>query len=444
MEFDLLRPESKHPDIIINAYATNDMHINSLKQGDRTNSLEIEGSWREKVMAVLQEFIRLASSSSRDCNSQMVVHKPAPVILHLDDYLGNEQKDVLATTELSQAVQVLANYYGNVAAMSYPDMVRDWVYGDTQEFWFSPFGWYPSYKQDKSKMAREIHPGMPFHIIVPWIISYHFLNIFTTYCDRHAYHHNDDWKTQSQEAGNLRAKILENKYEIARMEGGIDLPALKQNTRFPGRPKVTPSGLPPPLSPELSLQDITSLWKQEGEAGDNKDTASQCTSPEFPKCPFAWVSGLLNDHNSLDEKGVENYFRGNSDGFFNHGWELKRHVDGKKMGYVPLQEQPGANLTVVFKGSESQPLRQIVLFYLKSYGERWSQSMLQIRIDRGGSWEPLAYRQLPGFHAKNTSEMYVERITLPPPRLGDDLRIRFQALFISGRAFKIMGLLACR
>ncbi|CAB9497432.1 expressed unknown protein [Seminavis robusta] len=443
LEFDLLPPEAKNPDIIINAYSTNDMHLNTFyQQGDTNNHLNggtpTAGSWREMTLPVLQDFIRLAHSPLPQCSSSSStadrVPLQPPVILHLDDYLGNEQREILATTELSQAVHVLANYYGIITALSYADMVRDWVYGDTHEFWFSPFGWYRAYKLDKSKMVREIHPGMPMHMVVPWIVSYAFLTLWTTYCDGHAFAH--DARPQEQSAPSK--KVLDDEYEIARWERGLPLPALWGNTRFPGKPHAPPRGLPPPLHPDLSLQEVSTLWKNESDA----TAASSCVSPENPKCPFAWVSGLLSDHNALDEATVETYFREHSLEFHNQGWKVRRHVDGKKIGYVPELEQPGATMTLVFGGGT---IRQVVVFYLKSYGERWEQSRLRIQLDRvaqGSSKVSMLTKDLVGFHGKNTSEMYVERMVLAEPITQE--RLRLEARFESGKVFKIMGLLVCR
>jgi hypothetical protein len=462
LEFDLLPPEAKNPDIIINAYATNDMHLSSLNEGDdnqhkddninNNNTQLATGSWREKVMTVLQEFVRLAHTPSSQCPAHSSSQSTAsglqprtqtqhyPVVLHLDDYIGNEQREVLATTELSQAVHILANYYGTLTAISYADTVRDWVYGDTHEFWFSPFGWYPPYKLDKSKMKREIHPGMPMHMTVPWIVSYAFLTLWTHYCDGHQYHPNQQ---QSSEAKPSK-KIYQDEYEMARLQHGLALPALRGNVRFPGKPQVTPTGLPPPLHPGLSLQEISSLWKNQSDARlQVAKTSPSCISPEHPKCPFAWVSGLLKDHNALDEAGVEAYFRNNSLEFYNHGWEVSRHVDGKKMGFVPVENQLGANITILFEGTSGDKIQQVVVFYLKSYGERWENSRLSMRLDNQApdtTLKPILIRELVGFHAKNTSELYVERIAIPQPT---EDRIRLEATFLDGKVFKIMGLLVC-
>lgn len=421
------------------------MHLQTFNHGDQQQK-----SWRGLTMSALQDFVRLAyysTTSNVPCVSKGVNTKAdqqqqpvPPVVMHLDDYLGNEQRGILATTELSQAVQVLANYYGTVTAMSYPDLVRDWVYGDTHEFWFSPYGWYPPYKQNKQQMAREIHPGLPYHMVVPWIVSYHMLNLLTNYCDRHPYAHDTFRPEEPMENIHPSQTVFQDKYNVALDKQKLPLPALKQTVRFPGKPKVTPDGLPPPLISTLSLQNVTSLWKNQ-----SKENELCLSTPSLqPKCPFAWVSGLLNEHNSLEEETVEVYFKNQSLEYYNIGWEVKRHIDGRKMGFVPQHEQPGANLTMVLEAALSSKIRQVVIFYLKSYGERWNGSRLQVRLDhqQPGSaiWEHAMTQDIVGYHAKNTSEMYHERLVLQTPTD----RLRFQATFVSGKAFKIMGLLICR
>jgi len=382
--------------------------------------------------------------------------------MHLDDYLGNEQREIMATTELAQAVSILSTYYGTLDVMSYPDMVRDWVYGDTRELWFSPAGWYPSYKQDKSVMKREIHPGMPMHMTVTWIVAYHMLNLLTTYCDRHAYarEHHSLLKQQQKQQQQPHQKIYDQEYDLARDHHGLPLPTLRGANQFrAGKPRVPPNGLPPPLHPDLSLQEVSMLWRNNN---NNQNGDAECTPPSSsdsspaPKCPFAWVSGLVTEHNELDERGVEAYFQEHSLEYETHGWELSRHGE-KKMGFAPksAKGQPSsspANMTLVFGATPSSPIRYVVLFYMKSYGKAWENSRIQIRLgrQRGGGRnmvppiEIIQEHQLDGSHAKNTSEMYIERMTLRQPLTHSDVLLRITVTLLSGTNFKIMGLLVCR
>lgn len=122
LEYDLL--PVANPDIIINAYATNDMHILTIQQAENRNV-----TLRDRIYEMAQGFVRSAFNL---CTSQGL----APLIVWLDDYLGNEQREIIRTMEWSQSVQLLSNYYG-FAFVSYADTIRDLVYGTTQESVFS-------------------------------------------------------------------------------------------------------------------------------------------------------------------------------------------------------------------------------------------------------------------------------------------------------------------
>ena len=144
-QFDLLPEEARDPDIVINGYATNDMHVLTVLEAQSGNQ-----TLGQRVFEITQEFVRTVLED-KPCRNK-------PLLIHMDDYLGNEQREILSTMELSQAVGTLADYYG-FARVSYANLVRDIVYGDTREYWFSPEGWWPEGNRSKV-MEREIHPGM--------------------------------------------------------------------------------------------------------------------------------------------------------------------------------------------------------------------------------------------------------------------------------------------
>lgn len=141
--YDLLPEEAQNPDIVMNAYATNDMHVLTAMEAATGNQ-----TLGQRVFEMTQEFVRNVMEE-KPCRDK-------PLLIHMDDYLGNEQREILATMQLSQYIGSLADYYG-FNRISYANLVRDIVYGDTREFWFSPEGWWPPKAKN---MEREIHPGM--------------------------------------------------------------------------------------------------------------------------------------------------------------------------------------------------------------------------------------------------------------------------------------------
>ena len=147
LEYDLLPKDAQNSDILINGYSTNDMHVKTIEEAAGEGK-----TLSDKVFEMAQDFVRVVLRP-RPCQKQ------PPLLLWLDDYLGNEQRVILETTALSKAMHVLANYYG-FGSVSYADAVRDWVYGDTHEILFSP-AWY---KGKGDKFTREIHPGQGAHM----------------------------------------------------------------------------------------------------------------------------------------------------------------------------------------------------------------------------------------------------------------------------------------
>jgi hypothetical protein len=149
LEYGLLDTKYQHPDIIVNAYSTNDHHIIAVKESELLG-LSLE----ENIFATLQEFYRTALSLNDDDGS--CVRSP-PLVIHFNDYIGNEQREIMDTMSIARVVSMLSSYYGTASA-SYVDVVRDWVYGDTREGMFSPPAWYDVRFVG---MQREIHPGEP-------------------------------------------------------------------------------------------------------------------------------------------------------------------------------------------------------------------------------------------------------------------------------------------
>lgn len=141
-DYSLLPGDTPYPDVVINAYATNDMHYNSV-QSALAKNITLERS----VIELSQEFVRQLLTPKRECGH------PPPLVIYLDDYLGNEQNEVLTTMISSQAIHLISGYYG-LGSISYADAVRDIVYGDSKNWWFQA-NWY-----EKGQYQRAVHPHM--------------------------------------------------------------------------------------------------------------------------------------------------------------------------------------------------------------------------------------------------------------------------------------------
>jgi hypothetical protein len=384
LEYELLPKEMKTPDILISSYATNDMHVLNVQ-----NSIELNVTLRDLVFDITQTFLRLAWKPNA-CRKG-----PRPLFLHLDDYLGNEQNEIWSTTTLSQAVQVLANYYG-FPSMSYPDMVRDLVYANTRETVFSPQGWY----KKNGAYGREIHPGATGHITMAWMTAYNFLNLGTLFCS-----------TQRMVEQTL---------------------ALGGNEKFPHAPW---RGVPPPLTRNLSLEHVSALW----EAATIEEKRAQLTISECrDRCVFSWVSGI--DLLQSDVSYAKAIFADHI--VESDGWALTEFQ--RKMGFTP--DDKGRNGSALVLGFENlvQPIHSVTIFYMRSFGVKWEGSLAKVHVmsNVGKEWRELATKEMSGFHEKGNSQTYAHTIPLiQAVAAGASLRIRIA--MVGGSTFKVMGLAVC-
>jgi hypothetical protein len=405
LEFDLLPDEIRSPDIVINAYATNDMHVLTIKEAENKNV-----TLRDRTFEMAQDFTRTVY---RLCSSE----GEPPLLLWLDDYLGNEQRDILRTTELSQGIQVLANYYG-FGFISYADTIRDLVYGTTHESFFSPPGWYK--KSGDGQMTREIHPTPSMHIATSYVIAYYLLQVTTSYCS-----------LESWGIGKFESSTQYNSSTVPL------LPGLRSPSGNPNRPRPRPKGLPPRLDAHLSLEHVSEKWENASLVSTNEMSCStRMDGRKRRKCPFAWVSGISLD-SSLE--ATSEYFAP----FLVQpsGWIWKddttKFKRKKKYGFMPIVEgSSGAVMTLNF--ALEQEINSLTVFYLKSYGPAWENSTLGVRI-LTSDHKDLVSHSISGHHDKKTSEVYVERIPLPQPQT--KLRIIFE--HTSGQTFKTMGIAVC-
>jgi hypothetical protein len=400
LEYDLLPTYAKNPDIIINSYSTNDMQAITRRQ-----AASGKATLRDMVFNMTQDFVRQALQPQSCKGVQQ------PLLLHMDDYLGNKQREIWSTTELAQGVNVLANYYG-FASMSYADMVRDWVYGDTREYLFSPPGWY-----NGDVFSREIHPGVGAHATMAWAVAYNLLSLATTHC--------------SMESESIISATEERKVQL------LESPAAAE---IPRKPLPVPKGLPPRLSKALSLEEVSGLWRESSEELVRSEARSSFGTRRCrDRCPFSWVGGI--DLHQSNARWVHEYF--NEHTTKSNGWKLAGGE--QKLGFVPVDGKHGSEMTLNF-ANLTQSIRSVTLFTMKSYGEQWEDSRAQVKIWKKSrshqTWNETDAIELSGFHDKKTSETYTEVIHLSKNvSAGDSLRI--STTFLSGGTFKLMGLAIC-
>jgi hypothetical protein len=415
LEYELLPDKARDPDILINAYSTNDMHILTIQEAANENV-----TLRDKVFGITQNFVRSVMDES--CNP--------PLLLYLDDYLGNEQREILATTELSQAVGVLADYYG-FGFLSYASTVRDWVYGDTREALFSPPGWYDG---KRKKMRREIHPLQGMHMVTSWIVAYQLLHLATTFCSF------ESWDVQDYE------RTMQ--YNEMNVPG---LPDLIGNDSWKTKPRPKPTGVPPPLTAELKLDDVTDRWRDESAKKPQRDCHATTTRTTTDKrCPFSYVSGIMDhDDSRKTVESIQKYF---STVLVTNEWKLLDDTGrGSKYGWFPPNHTNTADVPPMIMDfnfpHHSEPIRTVTFFILKSYGYKWKDSTVQVDVQarERDPWQKVVTNfTMTGFHDKKTSEMYTEKVELPTPiPVNNGMSMRATIRLTRGSTFKLMGIAVC-
>jgi hypothetical protein len=350
----------------------------------------------------------------------------------IDDYLGNEQRQILATMAYAQSIYTLSSYYG-FAFLSYADMMRDIVYGDTREALFSPAGWH---KSNLPKTDRDIHPPVGMHVTTAWMIAYNLLNIASSFCilqpwgvvDKSPLVHEDtQWhfnRTQSIDRGldTLSSDNRRNDYGVL--------------------PKVPPKGLPPPLTDTLDLGEVSSLWRN---ASANLASRIQCKSyndnvtSNKPRCAISFISGITTNKVDPSKASIENYFKPFV--IETGGWEIAVERGNNKLGWSSATV--GSTFITEFNSSDARgPLHTVTIFYMKSYGEKWANSTATTNLTATTDdidWHPVGSVVLYGYHEKMTSEVYQEVIELDPAVH----RLRIEFTLIEGHTFKVMGLVVC-
>ncbi|KAL3822186.1 hypothetical protein ACHAXA_008202 [Cyclostephanos tholiformis] len=444
-DYSLLPDDMPYPDVVINAYATNDMHYNSVQDAIARNV-----TLAESLLTLGQDFVRqVLTPKAGRCEA---TYRHPPLLLYLDDYIGNEQNEVLTTMLSPQTIHLLAGYYG-LGSMSYGDAIRDIKYGDTREWWFTP-NWYEG---KTGEYGRAVHPHMGMHISMVWVVAYNLMNLVTTYCSLPV-STSTSTSTGGRRRGMRHHAGVDGVGEYVDANQSTNGAAPRSTRELVGGPRRKPLGIPPPLTPELSLEHITELWRNESnlnahlwtrheECATNDHVDDENDDAPIPRpCIFSWVALLerfLDNPKRLADK-VGKYITSNE------GWEAAN--DNNKLGWVPANGI-GSKFTMEFKGI-SRPVRAVTWMIMRSYGERWEGSMLNVEVWSGETL--LARKDIEGYHDKKTSETYNIKMRLDDvgvdggesPKgsergavVGSDLRIEFK--LVGGSTFKISGMAIC-
>jgi hypothetical protein len=151
LDYDLLGADMTKTDIVISAFAANDLQAPI-------------GMNRDLITHHMQRFLKSAKAM-RPCSDLPLLIQIADVFEESLSYVrGGIRKKLRYHNEMLET----ANWAG-VMALSYPDAVRDVLYRDLRDDTLMQYG--------------ELHPGMTFHTGIAWMIAYGLLEGILHSCD---------------------------------------------------------------------------------------------------------------------------------------------------------------------------------------------------------------------------------------------------------------------
>ena len=359
-----------------------DIIINSYSTNDSLPRFNTSETDIDKARDAVQSFVRTALES-KPCGAP-------PLVVHVDDYLGPQQDLVLGEMKYNMAMVQLAKWYDTVA-ISYADVVRDIVYSNTSDRTF--------FKD------TDVHYGIFAHQSIAWSVAFSFLEMLSNYCD-------DEYRKRS--------------------DGEDDNSGIRNALNVPI--------LPPPLTKELMLKNVTRAWDVSKAGGfqsspdvDCKDRSGDILDP----CIVSWIAqpGLFGY--PLIEEFKDKYEIAN-----NGGWAVERSGDSWAQKVGIEASRPNASMTLRFKNIASD-VKTVTIFFMKSYGEKWKDSRAKFSVRSSANETALfAEFELSGENDVPYSLTYSEKFELVTTvNKGESLSLRFD--LVKGSAFKVLGMMLC-
>ena len=388
------------PDVIINSYSTNDsLPPWDLKDDPKADLVTVV---MDNARNALQNFVRTALNSKR-CDVP-------PLMVHVDDYLGPQQDVLLGEMSYNTAMVQLAKWYDTVA-ISYSDVVRDlaWLEGDTT--FYNP---------------TDAHYGHWAHQTIAWSVGFASLELLSNYCD--------DEYTLRLHSTPSNIDEMSNKVEA------------RKNHLF----------LPPPLTRELILKNAKMRFSVALESAQKLHAGMNCSSTnsnveDKNPCIVSWIASpggyqtnqinnFMKKHSQLSRVRIDGW---QAESQMSEGW-------GNKVGWAA--NKAGATFTLQFN-EVAKDVNVVTIFFLRSYGDKWKDSLAKFTISRGGAnlntdegsgddGNVVSVDEIAGVSEDPHSLTLSQELNLSQTiRRGETMNIKVD--LISGSTFKVMGMMIC-
>lgn len=411
------------PDILINAYSAND---NLPPVFHATTNTTIDHFHLYRIAKRNQDFIQVAKRTSGACST--------PLILFVNDYLGNQQESIWGEGQLDEVIQWLADMDDSVGYISPAHMVKHWVFANTSETIFSG-----RWTDRHQKPAIDVHFGMVGHMTTSLAVLYGLLQFTIDFCEHVA-------ETTCHERPPAVSSLDDTESATRLVEFGLPSKEWVEDNQ------------PPVIVPKLrqlswnattsTLLEKLPLHASKNESISCRETgASRTATANEPydlssPCVFAFLAAPLGTHRRQDR--LAEYLRPFT--LMEDGWQPQDNLrqDGfqNKLGLVATK--PSAKMILGFHHI-LKPVKMVTIHYLKSYGPQWVNSRVRMTLELFWKKDIIHTQtmELEGFHDQQVSISYFSKWELQGEDAPIGSSIRFQMELIGGETFKINALMFC-
>lgn len=384
------------PDVILSSYSTNEQVL----RVDTTASVSYANEERDRV----QDFIAASHMASVSACQE------PPLVIFVDDYIGNRQDYILGEMTLNKVVTELAEWYGQVMHVSYADVVRRAVYANTSESTFTSSWPLETSGKYRGQPKLDVHFGMGGHVAIAYSMLYAMLDVLAGYCDNQAF------VDQMKRDGH---------------EGVFPQPVWDLLDTVP----------PPELKPSLVLSSISAKWRE--KAARLRESYVECRKGEGKlPCAFAFLTGP--DATVQNPEQLKEYLKPFL--LSSKGWDpiMEFGSDGsvEKLGLIAT----GANASMTVRLTNVDQVVQVInLQRIKSYGDKWagSKAELTLLVEYPDKAAYTTQFDVEGYHEAKNSISYPFEYDLKDNKATVGSNVTLSIDLVGGTTFKILGIMLC-
>lgn len=376
------------PDVIISSFGFNDVHV-----------------FKEAIEMRMANEEFLDAAYRNRCDG-------LPAVVLVDDIFGNikrsKERRELVNINLrhSRMVSDMARW-NDVMAVSYTQAFMHYAYSDPMME--DPTGMRHYREVLFGDASSNIHPAILYHSGIAWMLAFQFLQTMVDNCQ-------DEMVSTRRRA---KGVVVGGDYD-----GGDELD-----------PRLMP-----PYGDDDTLSDVTRKWRNRSDTFVNR-----CSDPNFHPgntCSLSWIVHRSSSVSTTSD--IQRLLKplGANE---SHGWMAQGNpIRPPRAGWVATKAN--ASFGIVVAATEF-PIRKVTFLYMKSYGDDWMDSRVNVSLSvLGGSTTTKedvlmeTFGELEGIHNSTTSVNYKTTFDVNA-NVGDTVKANF--VLVGGTTFKFTGMLFC-